>query len=146
MTINTPSMLCVEDYIKAIDWAINIGGIKELLRRVDSNFKVIKNWASSNRHWVEFLSAEEEYTSPVSVCLRLNAISAKQESFQRAYIKHMAELLSAEGAAFDIVNHVKMPPSLRIWCGPTIEEQDIAILTHWLEWAYFTTFEQMMGD
>jgi len=126
-TINTPSMLCVEDYLAALHWARGIGGLKSLRARADANAAVIDRWVTRTP-WVQNLSRRRDTQSNTSVCLKLDADDAVP-------IK-MAKLLEAEGVAFDIKGHRDAPPGLRIWCGATVETSDLEALTPWLEWAF----------
>lgn len=136
-TINTPSMLCVEDYIDAIEWAEGLGGLKALMTRADANLAALERWISRTA-WVEFLCADPAARSNTSVCLKIvdPAFAALDERAQRAFVKEMEALLEAEGAAFDVGGYRDAPPGLRIWCGATIETSDIEVLTPWLDWAF----------
>ena len=122
-TINTPSMLCVEDYIDALEWAKSIGGIKTLIQRADNNAEVIANWVARTP-WIAFLASDPSIRSNTSVCLKV------------AHAKDISSLLEKEGVAYDIDSHRDAPAGLRIWCGATVETSDIEILTLWLDWAY----------
>jgi phosphoserine aminotransferase len=126
-TINTPSMLCVEDYIVALEWAQKVGGLKGLMARADANAAVVQAWIDS-RDFAANLSKVEATRSNTSVCLTLQA----DESIP----KKMVKLLEAEKAAFDIGSYRDAPPGLRIWCGATVETSDLEALMPWLDWAY----------
>ena len=126
-TINTPSMLCVEDYIVALQWARRIGGLTALMARADANAAVIDNWVKKTS-WVQNLAKQPETQSNTSVCLTLIA--------DEAVPKKMVKLLEAEGVAFDIGSYRDAPPGLRIWCGATVETNDLEALMPWLDWAY----------
>jgi phosphoserine aminotransferase len=126
-TINTPSMLCVEDYIAALTWSRDIGGLKALRARADANAAAINAWVAKTP-WVRNLAKRPETQSNTSVCLTLDA--------DEAVAKKMAKLLEAESVAFDIASYRDAPPGLRIWCGATVETADVAALTAWLDWAY----------
>jgi phosphoserine aminotransferase len=126
-TINTPSMLCVEDYIVALEWAQSVGGLKGLLARADANAAVVQRWLDS-RDFAENLAKLPETRSNTSVCLTLKA--------DEAVPKKMVKLLEAEKAAFDIGSYRDAPPGLRIWCGATVETSDLEALMPWLDWAY----------
>jgi len=138
-TINTPSMLCVADFIDALDWADEVGGLPGLVARADTNFRALQAWVDRTP-WVENLVADPAVRSNTSVCLRIvdRKIAALDEAAQKAFVKAMAGLLEAEGAAFDIGGHRDAPPGLRIWCGATVETADIEALTPWLDWAFAT--------
>jgi phosphoserine aminotransferase len=126
-TINTPSMLCVEDYIVALKWAKSVGGLKGLLARADANAAVVQRWIDSRPH-AHNLAKVAATRSNTSVCLTLDA--------DEAVPKKMAKLLEAERAAFDIGSYRDAPPGLRIWCGATVETSDLEALMPWLDWAY----------
>ena len=137
-TINTPSMLCVEDYLQALEWAIQIGGLKELINRCQTNFTILEKWVKKT-NWVDFMAQETSITSPISVCLVLPILTDHPIPLQREFLKSFGNLLKQEQAAYEVVNHMYAPPSLRIWCGPTVESQNIELLLPWLEWAYEET-------
>ena len=126
-TINTPSMLCVEDYIVALEWAKGVGGLKGLMARADANAAVVQRWLDS-RDFAANLAKVEATRSNTSVCLTLNA--------DESVPKKMVKLLEAEKAAFDIGSYRDAPPGLRIWCGATVETSDLEALMPWLDWAY----------
>lgn len=136
-TINTPSMLVIEDWIDALKWAARDGGLSELIRRADSNALAIAQWAERTA-WVDFLCADEKARSNTSVCLKIvdPDITALADEGQRAFIKTMESLLAKEDAAFDIGGYRDAPPGLRIWCGATVERADIEALCPWLDWAF----------
>ncbi len=138
-TINTPSMLCVEDYLDALKWASSIGGLSELQRRADQNLGVLADWVAKTA-WVEFLAADPEIRSNTSVCLKVvdPAVTALPESAQADFAKKLAALLEKEGVALDIGGYRDAPPGLRIWCGATVEADDLQALTPWLDWAFAT--------
>jgi phosphoserine aminotransferase len=126
-TVNTPSMLCVEDWITALNWAKSVGGLKALIGRANSNAKLLGEWVERTG-WVEHLAREPKSRSNTSVCLIIKG----DETLSRG----MAKLLSEEGIAYDIAAHRDSPPGLRIWCGSTVETTDIAALLPWLDWSY----------
>ena len=126
-TINTPSMLCVEDWIAALHWAKDTGGLKALQRRADANAKTLEDWVKRTS-WAAHLAKDPRTRSNTSMCLTI----AAHESVP----KRMAKLLEEEEVAFDISAHRDSPPGLRIWCGPTVETADIQALLPWLEWAH----------
>jgi phosphoserine aminotransferase len=135
-TLNTPSMLCVEDCLKALEWAETIGGLHTLIQRCQKNFKVICNWVERTP-WVSLMAESLSIASPSSVCMVLKTLEGKDSAAQRDFLQSMAMLLRQHQAAFDVVNHLYAPPSLRVWCGPTVETQDLQILISWLEWAHY---------
>jgi len=136
-TINTPSMLCVEDYIDALQWAKGLGGLKALIARADANFDAVARWAASTP-WVDFLATAPETRSNTSVCLRVvdPAITALSAEAQANFAKGLASALEKEKVAFDIAAYRDAPPGLRIWCGATVEASDVGALTHWLDYAF----------
>lgn len=138
-TINTPSMLCVEDYLDTLKWAASIGGLTELKRRADANLKVLADWVAKTP-WIGFLAEEPAMRSNTSVCLKVVApqITALPDDAQAEFAKRLAALLEKEGAALDIGGYRDAPPGLRIWCGATVDTDDLAALTPWLDWAYAT--------
>jgi phosphoserine aminotransferase len=138
-TINTPSMLCVEDYIDALLWAKSIGGLDGLIARADSNAKVLADWVAAS-DWAGFLAKAEPIRSNTSVCLKVidPAIVVLPAEAQAAFAKKLASLVEKERAGYDIGAYRDAPPGLRIWCGATVEAADVAALTHWLDWAFAT--------
>ncbi len=136
-TINTPSMLCVEDYLDALDWAQTIGGLRGMIARSEENLDVLRNWVART-DWVEFLANDAQTISNTSVCFKITApwFTALEEAQQTAVAKEMATLLDAEEAAFDIGAYRDAPAGLRIWAGSTIEASDLLALLPWLDWAY----------
>src|ERR1700744_1299253 len=136
-TINTPSMLCVEDYLDALEWAKAAGGLSGLRARADGNTRVIGDWVSRAK-WIAFLAADPAIRSNTSVCLKVvdPAITRLPADAQAAFGKGLAETLDKEGIAFHIDAYRDAPPGLRIWCGSTVERADVEALTHWLDWAY----------
>jgi phosphoserine aminotransferase len=136
-TINTPSMLCVEDYIDALEWAKSIGGLPALRARADGNAQVIADWVARSA-WIDFLAREPAARSNTSVCLKVvdPAVAGLAAEAQAAFVKGIAAALEKEGIAYDIAAYRDAPPGLRIWCGSTVERADIEALTYWLDWAY----------
>ncbi|MEM8702026.1 MAG: phosphoserine transaminase [Pseudomonadota bacterium] len=136
-TINTPSMLCVEDYIDALNWAGGIGGLAGLRNRADSNLGVLAAWVEKSG-WADFLASDPATLSNTSVCLRITDpdILALDEAGQAAFAKAIAACLDREGVAFDIGAYRDAPSGLRIWAGATIETADLKALTAWLDWAH----------
>jgi phosphoserine aminotransferase len=136
-TINTPSMLCVEDYLDALEWAKSAGGLSALRARADGNARVISEWVSRAK-WIDFLASDPAIRSNTSVCLKVvdPAITRLAPDAQAAFVKTVAAALDKEGVAFDIDAYRDAPPGLRIWCGSTVERADVEALTLWLDWAY----------
>jgi phosphoserine aminotransferase len=136
-TINTPSMLCVEDYLDTLKWAASIGGLKELKRRADANLNVLEDWVAKTP-WIDFLAEDPPTRSNTSVCLKVVAptVTALSEDAQADFAKRLAALLEKEQVAFDIGGYRDAPPGLRIWCGATVDADDLAALTPWLDWAF----------
>ncbi len=136
-TINTPSMLVVEDYLDAIGWAEAAGGLKGLIARADANLGVLSRWVQKTE-WVDFLAADPRTRSNSSVCLKIVDpwFTALAPDAQAAAAKKIADLLDKEGVAFDIAAYRSAPAGLRIWCGATVEHADLEALTPWLDWAY----------
>lgn len=136
-TINTPSMLCVEDYLDALAWADSIGGLDALFARADRNFGLIAEWVAETG-WVDFLAGEPAIRSNTSVCLRVvdPAVTALPPEAQASFARSVATLLEAEDVAYDIGSYRDAPPGFRIWCGATVEASDIEALLPWLDWAF----------
>jgi len=126
-TINTPSMLCVADYLDALEWIESIGGLSGAIARSEANLAVIRKFVNDTP-WLNFLAQDPETVSNTSVCLSLDA-SPEQ-------VKEIAKLLESNSVAFDIGAYRDAPPGLRIWCGATIEKSDVESLTDWIRWAY----------
>ena len=139
-TINTPSMLCVEDYLDTLQWAKSIGGLKSLMARADANTRAIADWVARTP-WVEFLAREPAIRSNTSVCLKFTdpAVAALPVDAQSAFSKNLVAMIEKEGAGFDIAHYRDAPPGLRIWCGATVEASDVAALTQWIDWAFART-------
>ena len=136
-TINTPSMLCVEDYIDALEWAESIGGLNGLIGKSEANLKVIADWVQAS-DWAAFLANDPATISNTSVCLKVVDpwLASLDADAQAAVPKKLASLLDSEGVAFDIGAYRDAPPGLRIWAGATVEADDLKLLTEWLDWAY----------
>ena len=143
-TINTPSMLAVEDYVDALKWAEDIGGLPTLLQRSADNLTVLSDWVALTS-WVDFLCAEEANRSNTSICLKIvdPDVTVLDDDAQAAFAKRIAALLDAEDAAYDIGAYRDAPPGLRIWGGATVETADLEILTQWLDWAFATAKEEL---
>lgn len=136
-TINTPSMICVEDYVQSLEWAKNLGGLDGLIARADANAKVIADWVEKT-DWVEHLVVDPAIRSNTSVCLKLSegATQGLDDDAKTALPKAMVKLLEAEGTALDLGAYRDAPPGLRIWCGATVEASNLEALTPWLDWAF----------
>ena len=136
-TINTPSMLCLEDYLDALAWAKSIGGLKALIARADANAKVIADWVAATP-WIEFLAHDPALRSNTSVCLKVvdPSVAKLAPEAQAAFVKGIAAALEKEAVAYDIAAYLDAPPGLRIWCGSTVERADVEALTLWLDWAF----------
>ena len=145
-TINTPSMLCVEDAIDALKWAERIGGLTEMRRRADANLDVLARWVEKTP-WVEFLAADPAARSNTSVCLKVvdPKVTALDEAAQADFAKKLASALEKEAVALDIGGYRDAPPGLRIWCGATVETSDLEALTPWLDWAFETLSENLQA-
>ena len=136
-TINTPSMLCVEDYLDTLAWAKSIGGLAALMARADANAKAIADWVAVTP-WIDFLARDPATRSNTSVCLKVvdPAVGQLPAEVQAAFVKSIATVLEKEGVAYDIDAYRDAPPGLRIWCGSTVERADVEALTVWLDWAF----------
>ena len=136
-TINTPSMLCLEDYLDTLEWAKTVGGLPGLRARADANARVIAEWVERTK-WIDFLARDPASRSNTSVCLKVvdPAVGRLAPEAQAAFVKGIAAALEKEGVAYDIDAYRDAPPGLRIWCGSTVERADVAALTQWLDWAY----------
>jgi len=138
-TINTPSMLCVEDYIDALEWSKEIGGLEGLIKRADENFAVIDAFVTQTP-WIENLAIDPSTRSNTSVCLSISdeRIAALEASEKAAFAKGMVQLLEIENVALDIGSYRDAPSGLRIWAGATVEASDLQALMPWLDWAFHT--------
>ena len=136
-TINTPSLLCVEDALDALAWADTVGGAAGMKARSEANLKALEDWVAVTP-WVEFLAGDKAIRSNTSVCLKVvdPAITALSEDAQADFAKKLASVLEKEKAAYDIGGYAKAPPGLRIWCGATVDTADVQALTPWLDWAF----------
>jgi len=136
-TINTPSMLCVEDQLDALAWAERIGGLKALIARTEANFQLVADWISKSA-WAAFLAEDPATRSTTSVCLKIVDpwFLALPEPARQEAAKQLAALLEGEGVGLDVGAYRDAPPGLRIWCGATVEASDLAALLPWLDWAY----------
>src|SRR6476469_2642996 len=139
-TINTPSMLCVEDYLDALNWGKSIGGLKALVARADANTKVLADWKAKTP-WIDFLAKDPAIRSNTSVCMKVvdPAITALNAEAQSDFAKRLVALVEKEGAGYDFAHYRDAPAGLRIWCGATVEAKDVALLTQWIDWAFAET-------
>jgi phosphoserine aminotransferase len=139
-TINTPSMLCVEDYLDALHWAKATGGLKALIARADANTKVLSDWQKKTP-WVDFLATDPAIRSNTSVCMKVvdPAITALAPDAQADFAKKLVAAVEKENAGFDFAHYRDAPAGLRIWCGATVEAKDVEILTQWIDWAFAET-------
>ena len=126
-TINTPSMLCVADYMDALNWVVSIGGISAAIKKSEVNLEVVEKYVNEN-DWIDFLAKSPEIRSNTSVCLKLKA--------EPEQVKEIVRLLDQESVAYDISAYRDAPPGIRIWVGATVEKQDLEALMPWLSWAY----------
>ncbi len=137
-TINTPSMLCVEDYLDALAWANSIGGLDALMARADANTAVLSDWVERT-DWVDFLARDPATRSNTSICLidrRSGGDGARRQGAGRLRQGDRGRCSRREGAAYDIGSYRDAPPGLRIWCGGTVEADSLAALLPWLDWAF----------
>jgi phosphoserine aminotransferase len=136
-TINTPSMLCVEDYLDTLDWAKGIGGLNALIARADANTKAIADWVKTTP-WVDFLAGDPAIRSNTSVCLKVvdPAVTTLSTDEQAKFAKALSGTVEKEGAGYDLGSYRDAPPGLRIWCGATVETADVKALLPWLDWAF----------
>jgi phosphoserine aminotransferase len=136
-TINTPSMLCVEDYLDALKWSASIGGLGGLMARSNANLQVLADWVAKTP-WVEFLAETADIRSNTSVCIKVvdKRVTSLPADAQADFAKKLASLLEKEGVALDAGGYRDAPPGLRIWCGATVDASDVEALTPWLDWAF----------
>ncbi len=136
-TINTPSMFCVADALDSLNWIKALGGLDVTVARATKNFETLQAWLNT-QDWIKNLVGEETHRSTTSVCLKIVAkeFLVLSEDKQRQFVKYFVSLLENERVAFDIAGHREAPPGLRIWCGATIENEDLQRLLPWLEWAF----------
>ncbi len=128
-TINTPSMLCNEDYLAALKWAESVGGLKGLIKMSEENLKAVEAFVERN-DWIDFLAATPEIRSNTSVCLTVD--------LEPARLKKLMQIMEEEEVAYDIASYREAPDGLRFWCGATVEKENIEIMLEWLEWVYHT--------
>jgi phosphoserine aminotransferase len=143
-TINTPSLLAVEDYIDALKWAESIGGLEALHARADANARALSDWVSKTP-WIDFLATDPATRSNTSVCLKVvdPLVTELSVNAQADFAKKLAALLEKEGAAYDAGSYRAAPPGLRIWCGATVDTSDVEALTPWLDWAFVTLLNDL---
>jgi phosphoserine aminotransferase len=134
MTLNTPSMLVIEDVLDALRWCDDIGGLPALFKRCQTSAKIIADWVDQTP-WLEYMAINSAERSTTSHCLRLSE-SKLSEDQQRSYITKLADLLESEGAAYDIKGHAYDFPCIRIWTGPMVEPDDVSALLPWIDWAH----------
>ena len=136
-TINTPSMLCVEDQLDALKWAESLGGLKALVKRSEANLSAVAKWVEAS-HWAAFLAEDATTRSCTSMCLKITDpwYTALSPEAQAEGAKKIASLLEKENVAYDIGAYRDAPPGLRLWGGATVETADLEALFPWLDWAY----------
>ena len=142
--INTFSVWTLEDWIDALEWAKGVGGLAELIRRTDANAAALNEWVGRT-DWVEYLAEDAAIRSTTSVCLKIvdPRVTAMDDKGRQAFVKRMKTLLEAEEAAFDVESHRNAPAGLRIWCGCTVETDDIVAGAPWLDWAFETAVGEL---
>ena len=135
--INTLSFMVMEDYLDALRWAQKLGGLEALIERCQNNFAVLNEWVEAT-DWIDFVALSAEIRSTTSVCLKFVAeeVCAKGAEYELKLAQKIGSLLEAEGVAFDVVGYRLAPAGLRIWCGPTVDSDDLCALLPWLAWAY----------
>jgi phosphoserine aminotransferase len=145
-TINTPSMLCVEDYLDALKWSASLGGLDGLKQRSNANLRVLAEWVAKTS-WVEFLAGSEAIRSNTSVCLKVvdKRVTSLPPEGQAEFAKKLASVLEKEGVALDAGGYRDAPPGLRIWCGATVDASDVEALTPWLDWAFETLAAELQA-
>jgi len=143
-TINTPSMLCVEDYLDALRWATAVGGLEGMARRSNANLAALERWVAKTA-WVEFLAEDKAIRSNTSVCLKVvdARVTGLDDKAQAEFAKKLASVLEKEAVALDVGGYRDAPPGLRIWCGATVETSDVEALTPWLDWAFETVVAEL---
>ena len=143
-TINTPSMICVEDYLDTLSWAESIGGVEALMARADANAQALYDWIDRTP-WISGLAVDKATRSNTSVCMMFAGPAVRRRSIdeQAALSRRIVERLAVEGAAYDIGSYRDAPPGLRIWTGATVETADLAALTPWLDWAYAVEVQKL---
>ena len=144
-TINTPSMLCTEDYLDALKWVSSIGGLSAMYRRADENTAVLTRWAEKTP-WIDFLAENPKTRSNTGVCLKIvdARVTGLPPAAQAEFAKKLSDLLEKEGVALDAAAYRDAPPGLRIWCGGAVETSDLEALTPWLDWAFATVADELL--
>ena len=147
VTINTPSMLCIEDALDGLKWAEREGNVKGLLERVSANYSALSAWVEG-ADWIDFICADSAARSTTSVVLVVTDpwFTGLDEDQQRAGIKKLTDLLEKENAGLDVGSHRDAPPGLRVWCGATVEADDLVKLGPWLDWAFASVKSELQGD
>jgi phosphoserine aminotransferase len=145
-TVNTPSMLCVEDALDALKWAERVGGVPGLIKRSNANLAAFERWVAKS-DWIDFLAESKEIRSNTSVCFKIKAdwFLKLADEDKAAAAKKISSLLDKEGVARDINSYAKAPVGYRVWCGATVETSDIEALTPWLDWAHATVAAEYAG-
>ncbi|MEM9592085.1 MAG: phosphoserine transaminase [Pseudomonadota bacterium] len=145
-TINTPSLLCIEDYLVALSFVEGIGGLDGAMARADANARTIADWVVVTP-WVDFLALDPATRSNTSICLKVvdPDVGALSSDDRAAFAKRIAKRLEKEGVAFDIASYRSAPPGLRIWTGATVEHADVEALLPWLDWAFACEKEALTG-
>ena len=143
-TINTPSMLAVEDYLDALDWAESLGGLEGLIARADANAGALADWVGKTA-WVDFLAEKPDTRSNTSVCLKVvdPRVTSLDDDGQAAFAKKLSSVLEKEGVALDAASYRAAPPGLRIWCGATVDRADVEALCPWMDWAFETCVSEL---
>jgi len=143
-TINTPSLLCTEDYIDTLKWGASIGGLEALIARANANSKTLYDWAAKT-DWIAPLADDSATWSNTGVCLKVvdPRVAGLDEAGQAAFAKKLSDLLEKEGVALDAASYRSAPPGLRIWCGATIDKADVEALIPWIEWAFATCVSEL---
>ena len=145
-TINTPSMLCVEDYLDALKWGASVGGLNGLVARSNANLKALAEWVAKTP-WVEFLAENDAIRSNTSVCLKVvdKRVTSLPAEGQADFAKKLSSLLEKEGVALDAGAYRDAPPGLRLWCGATVDASDVEALTPWMDWAFETLASELQA-
>ncbi|QCO14295.1 phosphoserine transaminase [Azospirillum brasilense] len=145
-TINTPSMLCVEDAIDGLRWSLSVGGLTQLIRRSEQNLRIVSEWVAAST-WAGFLADDPATRSCTSICLRFidPEVTALTPEAQADFAKKLAALLEKEEAAFDAGSYRDAPPGLRLWGGATVENEDMEAVLPWLDWAFATVKAETFG-
>src|SRR6201998_845668 len=146
-TINTPSMLCVEDYLDALNWGKSVGGLKALMARADKNLKVLEDWQAKTP-WIDFLAGTPSIRSNTSVCLKVTdpAITSLSADLQADFCKKLVALVEKENAGLDFAHYRDAPAGLRIWCGATVEAKDVELLHRWIAGGFADAKERLHKD